>query len=342
MSLPTVVLGNEGLETTSLGVGCAGLFRASNPAQRAHLLHAAYHAGIRHFDVAPMYGFGQAESELGAFAGSRRPELTIATKFGIHATPLARSLARAQGPIRRLLESSPALRDRARARAAGPAKGRVGRLLYAPDGYDASGAKRGLERSLRALRTDYLDILLLHDPLPGSVRSDEVSAYLEDARTAGLVRSWGIAGEPAPTAAVARSFHADIPILQVRDDVFARSLRHAPTGPAFITFGVLADALTIVTGHVAADRSTRDRWHDEVGADCGDREVVASFLMRAALRENSAGIVLFCSVRAAHIDAVVRAAEGFHEDEDPTLDAFLRMVELEVPPRKHLTEQRSP
>ena len=50
--------------------------------------------------------------------------------------------------------------------------------------------------ALRALKTDYVDLLLLHDPLPGSVRSDEVSSFLEDARAAGLIRSWGIAGAP--------------------------------------------------------------------------------------------------------------------------------------------------
>src|ERR671923_2879471 len=72
MSLPTVALGTEGLSTTSLGIGCAGLFRASSPGQREALLHTAYDVGIRHFDVAPMYGFGLAEPELGAFVRGRR------------------------------------------------------------------------------------------------------------------------------------------------------------------------------------------------------------------------------------------------------------------------------
>ena len=74
-------------------------------------------------------------------------------------------------------------------------------------GFHAAGARRSLERSLRALRTDYIDLFLLHDPVPGSVRSDEVSACLEEARAAGLIRSWGIAGDLEPTDEVARSFH---------------------------------------------------------------------------------------------------------------------------------------
>ena len=332
MSLPTVALGTEGLSTTSLGIGCAGLFRASSPGQREALLHTAYDVGIRHFDVAPMYGFGLAEPELGAFVRGRRAELTIATKFGIRATPVARSLARVQGPVRRVLEANPALRSRARARAAGPAKGRIGRLLYAPDGYDAAGAKLGLKRSLRALRTDYLDLLLLHDPLPGSVRSDEVSSYLEDARTTGLIRSWGLAGEPRPTVAVARSFRSAVPVLQLRDDIFTRSLRDAPAGPAFITFEVLQGALAAVVSHVAADRSRRDRWYEDVGADCGDPEVAASFLLRAALTENRDGVVLFSSVRAPHIRSASQVAETYRGGEDSALDSFLRLVDLELHP----------
>lgn len=224
------------------------------------------------------------------------------------------------------------MRERARAHAAGPAKGPVGRLLYAPEGYDASGAQRGLERSLRALNTDYLDVLLLHDPLPGSVRSDEVVAYLEKARTAGLIRSWGIAGEPKPTATVARSFGRSLPILQVRDNILLRSLDGVPTGPTFITFGVLRGALAFVTGHVAADRCRRDRWHNEIGADCADTEVAASFLLQAALKENSHGVVLFCTVNASRIRAAVEAVETSQVSQTPGLDAFLRMVELELRP----------
>jgi D-threo-aldose 1-dehydrogenase len=279
-----------------------------------------------------MYGFGLAEPELGAFARGRRAELTIATKFGMRPTPIARRLARVQGPVRGFLEARPALRDRARAHAAGPSKGPAGRLLYAADGYDATGARQSLERSLRALSTDYLDLYLLHDPLPGSVRSDEVSAYLEQARTAGLIRSWGIAGELEPTAEVARSFRGHIPVLQLRDDVFLRSLHRAPARSAFITFGVLSGALAPLVGHVTADKSRRDQWHREIGADCGNPEVAASFLLRAALRENSLGVVLFCTVHASRIRSAVELAETFHASEDPALDAFARMVDLELLP----------
>jgi D-threo-aldose 1-dehydrogenase len=321
MPLRTVTLGAEGVQATSLGFGCGGLFRIPSPRKRARLLHVAYDAGIRYFDVAPMYGLGRAEPELGRFARTRRAELTIATKFGIRPTLAARGLAYAQRPVRRTLEVKPAVRDQARAQA-----GRSNRLIYEKGGYHAAGAKRSLERSLRALNTDYVDLFLLHDPLPGSVRSDEVSSFLEDARATGLIRSWGLAGEAGLVSEVARSFHGDVPVWQFRDDVFLGSPHCESAGTACITFGVMNQALGRVVQHVSADDSTRLRWQKMVGADCGDREVVASFLLRAASRVNSSGVVLFSTVHPSHVRSAAATLDVSNPRDELALDAFLRMV----------------
>ena len=325
MPLPMVTLEPAGIRTTALGFGCAGLFRISSPAQRSRLLHTAYDAGIRHFDVAPMYGLGRAEPELGNFARARRTDLTIATKFGINPTILARGLGYAQGPVRHVFQARPAIRDYATA-PAGPS-----RHLYEQKVYHAAGARRSLERSLRALHTDYVDLFLLHDPLPGSVRSDEVSSCLEDARTAGLIRSWGIAGEPETTGEVARSFKGHIPIRQLRDDIFLRSLHPPQTETtAFITYGVIARPLTCLVQYVGADDSRRLRWKKTIGADCGNSEVAASFLLRAAFRENATGVVLFSTTHRSYIQNAVKTLEIASSSEDQRLDVFLQMVDDEL------------
>jgi D-threo-aldose 1-dehydrogenase len=328
MPLPMVALGVNGIQTTPLGFGCASIFRVSSPAQRSGLLHTAYDCGLRHFDVAPMYGLGRAEHELGTFARPRRAELTIATKFGIKPKLTARGLSWAQRPARRLFAARPGIRDQARALAAVP-----GRRLYAHGGFDAAGARRSLERSLRALRTDYIDLFLLHDPVPGTVRSDDVSACLEKARAQGLIRSWGIAGDLEPTDEVARSFHERVAVRQLRDDIFVRSLQSRPAGVAFVTFGVIAQALTRLVRYISADDARRRRWERTVGADCGDPEVATSFLLLAALRENASGVVLFSSTRPSHIRGVMPVLEAAsHSLEVPALDAFLHMVDAELRP----------
>ncbi|HEV2373514.1 MAG TPA: aldo/keto reductase [Streptosporangiaceae bacterium] len=329
MAVRTVKLAGTGVQTTALGFGCANLFRLPGARQRAEVLRAAYDAGVRHYDVAPMYGLGLAESEVGRFAGGRRAGLTIATKFGIGATPLARGLARAQGPARGVLEAFPALRRHAREKAAGPGSGRMGALLYTSEGYDAAGARKSLERSLRALRTDYVDILLLHDPDPGSVRSDDVRSYLESARSDGLIRGWGVAGEPGPTLAVARSLPAGAPVLQVRDNIWLRSPRAAAGASALITFGILGGVLASLLTRVTSDRERLKRWNATIGADFADPEVAASLLLRAALLENRGGVVLFSTVRPRRIQQAAAAAQAGEPARDPSLGAFLELVAAE-------------
>ena len=198
-----VTLGSTDIETTALGFGCANLYRLPSARRRCELLATAYDAGVRHFDVAPMYGLGLAESEIGKFIRSRRNSVTVTTKFGIKPTVIARVLARGQGPVRRVFEILPTLRENAMTSSAGFRSGGIGSLLYSANVYDAAVAKRSLERSLRSLGTDYVDLLLLHDPVPGSVRSEDVCSYLQDARQAGWIRSWGIAGEADEAVEVA-------------------------------------------------------------------------------------------------------------------------------------------
>ena len=326
MFLPKLDLESGGIRAASLGYGCATLFRASDPAQRSRLLRAAYDAGIRHFDVAPLYGLGRAEPELGNFTRFHRSEVTIATKFGIRPTRVARGLAYVQRPARRTFESKPAIRNQARAHAAASS-----RLLYDRSGYDASGARRSLQRSLRALKTDYVDLLLLHDPLPGSVRTDDVSSFLEDARTAGLVRSWGIAGAPDTSGAVAQSFPW-VPVLQLPDDIFVQSLRRAPAASAYITFGVISRALPRIVRHVTADEPTRLRWKKIVGLDCGDSDVTSSFLLQSALQANSSGVVLFGTTRLSHIRTAATALERYLSaaSDKSDIDSFMSLVNAEL------------
>ena len=77
-----------GVLTSAVGFGCAGLFRIPRREARRWILDSAYDAGIRHFDVAPMYGLGSAEAELASFLKSRRDNVTITTNSGSIRRPL--------------------------------------------------------------------------------------------------------------------------------------------------------------------------------------------------------------------------------------------------------------
>jgi D-threo-aldose 1-dehydrogenase len=78
-----IILGTSGRNTTRLGFGCGNIMGAMGRRDSLKLLETAYDAGIRHFDVAPMYGYGEAESCLGEFLQRHQGQVTVTTKYGI-------------------------------------------------------------------------------------------------------------------------------------------------------------------------------------------------------------------------------------------------------------------
>jgi D-threo-aldose 1-dehydrogenase len=164
-----VQLGRFGLEVTRLGLGTAplgGLYRPVDDETAQATVRAAYDAGVRLFDTAPLYGSGLAERRLGAaLRALPRADVVVSTKVG------------------RLLE---------------PGGEPMGIFAGAPPlapvfdfGYDAT--LRSLEASLKRLGLDRVEIALIHDPddhfdeaLAGAYRA------LDRLRAENVVRAIGI------------------------------------------------------------------------------------------------------------------------------------------------------
>ena len=74
-------LGVDGPKLSVIGLGCNNFGMRIDAERAAAVVHAALDAGITHFDTAEMYGRGHSEEFLGAALGTRRAEVSIATKF---------------------------------------------------------------------------------------------------------------------------------------------------------------------------------------------------------------------------------------------------------------------
>jgi D-threo-aldose 1-dehydrogenase len=333
LTAQTVQLGDTGIETTRLGFGCANLFRRSARARR-RLLDTAYEAGIRHFDAAPMYGLGGVEGEVARFARGKRDRLVIATKLGIAPRLLGRAVSPFQPAIEKVFAAVPATRDKTRPQAADARSGTIGHLLYRTSGYDARAARGSLERSLRSLRTDYVDILLLHDPAPSELSGSDVVEFLESARQSGSIRAWGVAGEVGPAIETVRRLGVDAPVLQLRGDVFARRAAGelAAHARASIWFGVIDRALPLIVSHVTSSEPVRRRWNDAVGADCSDAGVVARLLLRDALRESDTGPVLFGTTRTDRVEAAVAVLSS--DQLDAPVEALRALIADDLGPEE--------
>ena len=136
-------LPGKSLTFTQLGLGGAplgNLYRAISDGEAAATLDRAWDGGIRHFDTAPLYGFGLSETRYNrALRGKDRDSFVLATKVG------------------RLLKPCKP-QDRAG----------IGDWFDVPNrrvAYDYSydGVMRSLEFSLERLGVDRVDILYVHD-----------------------------------------------------------------------------------------------------------------------------------------------------------------------------------
>ena len=76
----------ETISFTELGFGAAplgNLYRAVSDKDAQETLDAAWKAGIRYFDTAPLYGLGLSETRLNQFLrGKKRKDYVISTKVG--------------------------------------------------------------------------------------------------------------------------------------------------------------------------------------------------------------------------------------------------------------------
>jgi D-threo-aldose 1-dehydrogenase len=301
-------LGATGVRTTALGFGCAGVFRLSRRADRLAALDAAYDAGIRYFDVAPMYGLGRAESELGQWVRHKADDVVIATKFGIAPTAFGRLAGTLQGPVRSVLSARPHLDQQLKSAGHGPTSGTVGRMLYSSTGYTPRSASIGIDRSLKALGVGHVDVFLLHDP-SGDLRSaaSDLIDHLKQERERGRIRAWGIAGERFEADPGLRTLQDAAPVLQFRDDLFeAPSRMGDDPAQGRITFGTFSAALPALR-HFLDRPDAAAQWSDRLGIDVASPGVLPALLLRDALRRNPTGPVLFTSTQVRHIRDVVAA-----------------------------------
>lgn len=294
-------LGTTGRTTTRLGYGCSSLMGAMGRRESVAMLEAAFDAGIRHFDVAPMYGFGQAEGCLGEFLGRHRADVTVTTKYGIPPAKNQGLIGLARVLARPVLKALPGLK-RGLSSVAGKATQPVEKASFT-----AAQARESLERSLAKLRTDRIDVWLLHEVAADDLRDDGLLRLLEDSVAAGTIGTFGVGSEREKLGALL----AERPEY-CRTVQFEWSVMDSPvdTGKSFrIHHRALTDNFRALHAGLLQDKVRSARWSGQVGADLCDREVLASLMMKAALVENPESVILFSSKSAAHMQRNVRTAE---------------------------------
>lgn len=191
-TLPIHALGATGLAVSPLGLGCSHLASLSTRVGRteiARLLDAAWDGGIRFFDTADIYGQGDSERRLSRIAA--RPGAVICTKAGLK-LKLGQTAIRLVKPVLR-----PVL---AKVKGARAAAGRA-RAASEMHDLDPAGISKRLERSLRRLRRDHVNLFLLHSPPRAALEDGALFALLDRIKARGLAGAVGISCQTRGDAA---------------------------------------------------------------------------------------------------------------------------------------------
>jgi D-threo-aldose 1-dehydrogenase len=166
-----VNLGKTDLFVTRMGMGGAalgGLYHEVSDQAAAETVEAAWSRGINLFDTAPLYGHGRSEQRMGCVLRTRpRDTFVLSTKVG-------RVLLPADGSaVESVFFERPA--------------------PFEPVfDFSYEGVMRSVEESLRRLKLDRVDILLIHDP-DDHYQEALLGAYpaLHKLRSQGVVKAIG-------------------------------------------------------------------------------------------------------------------------------------------------------
>jgi aryl-alcohol dehydrogenase-like predicted oxidoreductase len=184
---------------------------------------------------------------------------------------------------------------------------------------DAAAARSGLESTLRKLRTDHVDLLLLHECRLDDPALDDLRRLAEEAVSRGVARAAGIATDRSSSAALLARGGAFPAVVQAEGSL-VDGLRDPAPGRATILHSVLASDLHRVVGYLAAAEDRRRSWTEASGVPAA---AVAPLLLRAAADGNATGPVLFASRNPERIRVNATGAESA----DPAaVSALLELV----------------
>jgi diketogulonate reductase-like aldo/keto reductase len=296
----TITLPGIDIPIPTLGFGCSALTGVTRK-DACKVLGNAFDGGVRHFDVARYYGYGEAEKLLGAFVKGRRREVTIATKFGIQPPRRPSALGLAIQVGRRVVRLVPRMRTFMQSRA---------KAFIHQRTFSVIEAQTSLETSLRALATDFVDFYLLHDYIADEHSTDDLVRSLEGFVKSGKVRYFGI-GTGIDNVLQALEYHPELcRVVQFENSVLIRNVDRLPLGlpsPLVITHGSISTSYISIVSFLRAHGDAVKNWSAELGVDCSNDETIAALMLNCALEMNQNGLVLFSSMSPTRVIKNVKA-----------------------------------
>jgi aryl-alcohol dehydrogenase-like predicted oxidoreductase len=291
-----------------LGLGCAAMLGRAGRRESLAALGAAYDVGINFYDTARSYGYGACEGLLGEFfAGERRKNIVLCTKFGILPGNPGGWKNRVKPLARAVLKAVPQLRGVVRKQAADQ---------FTPGQFSVATLRSSFETSLRELKTDYVDILLMHGP-PANVLEDE--DLLEELRRMvelGKVRLAGVSAEGQVIRSVFAKRASLLEAAQFPMNPFSMDLARQ-TGEAAHSMMLIANHPFGGAEGIARCRAEIERMRQDAGTPASLREkletrdegLLPEFVLNSILSDTGVSVVIPSMMQPAHLKSNIRAVE---------------------------------
>jgi aryl-alcohol dehydrogenase-like predicted oxidoreductase len=286
-------------------------------------LAAAYDAGINFYDTARSYGYGQSEGLLGEFFGSRRESVVLCTKFGILPAKQGGWKQKLKPLARGIVRAFPGLRNAVRKQAGDQ---------FVAGQFSVENLRDSFETSLRELKTDYVDMLLLHAAPMTVLAQDDLLEAMGRLVEDGKVRMAGISGdsdvieryfEQRPSMLITAQFALNASNMSLTESTRRNGdlllvANHPYGGPAGA-----ADGKAIVEQLLQSETLSGELKRK---LDPADPQVMPELLLNCILNGTGVSAVIPAMMQLRHIQSNIRAVEScrFSAEELETLRDYLR------------------
>lgn len=292
---------------SELGFGCSAIGGRVSKKDSLIALGAAYDRGITLYDTARSYGYGASEGLIGEFFRGKRESVVLCTKFGILPARAGGWKQRLKPAARAALKMFPGLRKAVRRQAGDQ---------FVSGQFTMETLRESFETSLRELKTEYVDMLLLHAAPASVLQQDDLMAALERLVESGKVRMAGISGEHEvmeayfvrrPKALTTAQFALNLSNLGFVDTARANSdlllvANHPFGGPEG------AAALKAKVAELRRSQVLPAALRGKL--DPADPQLLPELVLNCILSETGISAVIAAMMQVRHIESNVRAVEA--------------------------------
>ena len=181
---------------------------------------------------------------------------------------------------------------------------------------------------MRELRTNFVDVLLLHEATAEELADENLLKTLDEFVAEGKVRRYGVGSDLSKIPGILAMERGYLQVLQLENNPGVRAFdRFDLAGISLVITHRAVGALgEKICRAVVQNPSQAARWSELTGADVKSREQLSALLLAYSLAKNPGGKVLFSTLHAGHLRANAATAGQLKKYEPRQFDELERIV----------------